>query len=202
MTHAATAPIVQVLSVNVGLATPLSVGTRRVLSGIGKRPVAGPVAVGTLGLAGDEQADLSVHGGLSKAVYAYPSEHLAFWQTVRAQAQVAPWGQAVPAGAMGENLLLQGLLERDLWIGDRLVIGGAGRGCVLVVSEPRYPCFKFSAVMGFAQAAGLMTQSGFCGCYLAVLEPGTVQEGDHIVVEAGPREIGIRELFRSRGRRA
>jgi MOSC domain-containing protein YiiM len=103
---------------------------------------------------------------------------------------------------MGENLLLQGLLERDLWIGDRLVIGSAGRGCVLVVSEPRHPCFKFGAAMGFAQAAKLMTQSGFCGSYLAVLEPGTVQAGDSIAVQPGPREIGIQELFRSRGRRA
>ena len=192
----------RLLSVNVGPARLLRVGDRTLLSGIRKTPVNGPVQAAPLGLAGDEQADLNIHGGLQKAVYAYPSEHLAFWQTVRAQAQVAPWGQAVPAGAMGENLLLQGLLERDLWIGDRLVIGGAGRGCVLVVSEPRYPCFKFSAAMGFAQAAGLMSQSGFCGSYLAVLEPGSVQAGDHIVVEAGPREIGIQELFRSRGRRA
>jgi MOSC domain-containing protein YiiM len=192
----------KVLQVCTGRAQRLRMDDREVLSAIAKTPVTGPVAVGTLGLAGDEQADLSVHGGLSKAVYAYPSEHLAFWQTVRAQAQVTPWGQALPAGAMGENLLLQGLLERDLWIGDRLVIGSAARGCVLVVSEPRQPCFKFGAAMGFAQAAKLMTQSGFCGSYLAVLEPGTVQAGDNIAVQPGPREIGIQELFRSRGRRA
>jgi MOSC domain-containing protein YiiM len=192
----------QVLQVCTGRAQRLRVDGREVLSAIAKTPVAGPVAVGVLGLAGDEQADLSVHGGLSKAVYAYPSEHLAFWQTVRAQAQVAPWGQALPAGAMGENLLLQGLLERDLWIGDRLLIGSAARGCVLVVSEPRQPCFKFGAAMGFAQAAKLMTQSGFCGSYLAVLEPGTVQAGDPIELQPGPREIGIQELFKARGRRA
>jgi MOSC domain-containing protein YiiM len=130
--------------------------------------VEGPVAVGPLGLAGDEQADLSVHGGLAKAVYAYPSEHLPFWQTVRAQAQVALWDDTLPPGAMGENLLLQGLREQDLWVGDRLVLPG----CVLVVSEPRQPCFKFGAAMGFAQAVKLMAQSGFCGSYLAVLQPG------------------------------
>jgi MOSC domain-containing protein YiiM len=71
---------------------------RRRAHGDRQAPVAGPVAVGPLGLAGDEQADLSVHGGLSKAVYAYPSEHLPFWQTVRAQAQVPPWGQPLPPG--------------------------------------------------------------------------------------------------------
>ncbi len=164
--------------------------------------MAGRVAVGVLGLAGDEQADLTVHGGLAKAVYAYPSEHLPFWQTVRAQARVAPWDQPLAAGALGENLLLQGVLERDLWVGDRLVIGRDGCGCVLAVSEPRHPCFKFAAAMGFAQAVKLMEQSGFCGSYLAVLEPGTVQAGDPIELQPGPREVGIQELFRSRVRRA
>lgn len=188
----------KVLQVCTGRAQKLLAGGREVLSAIVKLPVTGPVAVGPLGLEGDEQADLSVHGGLAKAVYAYPSEHLAFWQTVRAQAQVAPWGQAVPAGALGENLLLQGVLERDLWVGDRLVIGTPGRGCVLLVSEPRRPCFKFGAAMGFAQAVKLMVQSGFCGSYLAVLEPGTVQAGDPIELQPGPREVGIAELFRSR----
>jgi hypothetical protein len=89
----------KVLQVCTGRAQTLRAGGREVLSAIAKAPVAGPVAVGPLGLEGDEQADLSVHGGLAKAVYAYPSEHLAFWQTVRAQAQAAPWGQALPAGA-------------------------------------------------------------------------------------------------------
>lgn len=190
----------RILQVCTGRARPLVVPGRTVLSAIAKSPVSGAVAVGRLGLEGDEQADPGVHGGLSKAVYAYPSEHLAFWQTVRAQAQAAPWGQALPPGAMGENLLLQGLLERDLWVGDRLRIGAGG--CVLVASEPRQPCFKFAAVMGFAQAAKLMQQSGFCGCYLAVLQPGPVQAGDTITLEPGPREVGIPELFRARARRA
>lgn len=192
---------IQVLHVCTGRARPLQVGGREVLSAIGKAPVPGPVAVGPLGLAGDEQADLSVHGGLSKAIYAYPSEHLPFWQTVRAQAQVAPWGQPLAPGALGENLLLQGLLERDLWIGDRLHVGDGGRGCVLVVSEPRQPCFKFGAAMGFAQAVKLMAQSGYCGCYLAVLQPGQVQAGDAVELQNGPRELSLSELFRSRVRR-
>lgn len=192
---------IQVLQVCTGRARPLPVGGRQVLSAIAKMPVQGPVAVGPLGLAGDEQADLSVHGGLSKAVYAYPSEHLPFWQTVRAQAQVAPWGQPLAPGALGENLLLQGLLERDLWIGDRLHIGTGGHGCVLVVSEPRQPCFKFGAAMGFAQAVKLMAQSGFCGCYLAVLQPGQVQAGDAVELQNGPRELSLAELFRARVRR-
>lgn len=191
-----TATTGRVLQVCVGRARPLAVGARQVLSAIGKTAVPGPVAVRPLGLAGDEQADLSVHGGLAKAVYAYPSEHLPFWQTVRAQAGVAAWGAPLPPGLFGENLLLQGLGESDLWIGDRLVLPG----CVLAVCEPRQPCFKFNATMGFVHAARLMQQSGYCGAYLAVLEPGTVSPGDSVTLEPGPREVNLRELFLSRRR--
>jgi MOSC domain-containing protein YiiM len=182
--------------VSVGSARAAHINSKRVMTALHKTPVSGPVAVGPLGLQGDEQAELSLHGGLSKAVYAYPSEHLAFWQTVRAQARVSLWDEAVPYGVLGENLLLQGLLENDLWIGDRLVLPQ----CTLVVSEPRMPCFKFAAAMGFPQAVKLMAQSGYCGFYLSVLHGGFVQAGDTIRVQAGPREVGIAELFRARAR--
>lgn len=187
------------LAVCVGTARPVDVGGRRVMSAIGKRPVEGPVVVRPPGLAGDEQADPAVHGGLSKAVYAYPSEHLRFWQTVRAQARVSLWDEPLPPGLLGENLLLTGVLERDLWIGDALRFPD----CVLVVSEPRSPCFKFNAAMGFAQASKLMVQSGFCGAYLAVREPGTLAAGQSFELVPGPREVGVAELFRARhaGRR-
>jgi MOSC domain-containing protein YiiM len=154
------------------------------------------VAVRLLGIEGDEQADLSVHGGTSKAVYAYPSEHYPFWQTVRAQARVALWDEQLAPGALGENLTLSGLLESELWIGDRLRLPG----CLLGVSEPRFPCFKFNAAMGFAQAGKLMVQSGYCGSYLAVIEPGVVAAGDAIELIPGPREVGLRELFKARAR--
>ena len=192
-----------VISVNRSQAQWRDINGRRVLTAIGKRPVPGPVAVKPLGLDGDEQADPSVHGGISKAVYLYPQAHFAFWQTVRAQARVAGWGQALAPGALGENLLLQGLLESDLWVGDRLIVGAGsmGGGCVLAVTEPRHPCFKFAAAMGFAQATQLMWRSGFCGSYLAVLEPGFVQAGDGITLQPGPREVSIRELFKSRAPR-
>jgi MOSC domain-containing protein YiiM len=186
----------KVLQVCVGRARAIRIDDRSVMTAIGKAAVDGPVAIGPLGLAGDEQADPSVHGGPSKAVYAYPSEHLAFWRTVRAQAQVALWDEPVRPGLLGENLLLQGLVESGLYIGDRLVLPG----CVLAVSEPRYPCFKFNAAMGFKKAARLRVQSGYCGSYLAVLEPGRVQAGDDIRLEPGPRELSILELFRARAR--
>jgi MOSC domain-containing protein YiiM len=188
--------VMKVLSVNAGRAMATQINGRRVMTAMAKRAQSGPVAVGTLGLAGDEQADLSVHGGLSKAVYAYGSGHYAFWQTVRAQAKVSLWDEPLPPGSMGENLTVEGLDEALLWIGDRLVLPG----CVLAVSEPRMPCFKFGAAMGFAQAGKLMGQSGYCGAYLAVIEPGTVQAGDAVRLAPGPREVNLRELFRSRVR--
>jgi len=184
----------QLLSIQTGQVRPLMVGGRKLVSAIGKTTVSGPIAVGVLGLAGDEQADLSVHGGLSKAVYAYPVEHCAFWQTVRAQAGVAPWGEPLPHGFMGENLTISGLLEAQVCVGDVLRFAN----CELAVSEPRFPCFKFDAVMGFKQASKMMVASGWCGFYLAVRTPGTLAAGETFELIHGPREVGIAELFRSR----
>ena len=155
--------------------------------------VACDVAVRRLGLEGDEQADPSVHGGPDKAVYAYPVEHYPFWQTVRAQARVAAWGDALPHGFVGENLTLSGLAESGVWVGDRLRFPR----CELAVAGARQPCYKFNAVMGFPQAAKLMVQSGYCGFYLAVVEPGTIAAGESFELRPGPREVGIVELFRS-----
>jgi len=181
-------------SLNVSLAKPLLIDGREVMTGIVKRPVDGPVAVGPLGLAGDEQADLSVHGGPGKAIYAYPSEHYPFWQTVRAQARAAEWGAVLPPGSIGENLTLNGLLEDQVCIGDVLRFAD----CELAVSEPRFPCFKFNAVMGFNQASKLMVANAWCGFYLAVRRPGSLRPGEGFELVHGPREVGITELFRAR----
>jgi MOSC domain-containing protein YiiM len=177
--------------VNLGTSKPLSIEGRRILSAIGKQPVAGPVAVGRLGLAGDDQADPTVHGGLSKAVYAYPSEHMPFWRTLRRQHGVSLFDEALPPGFVGENLSLHGLLEADVWVGDTLHFAH----CVLRVTEPRQPCFKFNAVMGFNQAGKAMAQSGFCGFYLAVDQPGTLQAGETFTLAPGQRALGIAQAF-------
>ncbi len=181
----------KILSVNTARSALRLIQGQQVPSAIGKRAVTGSVGVFPLGLEGDEQADPSVHGGLSKAIYAYPVAHYPFWQGVRAQASVAAVGDVLPHGFMGENLTIDGLLEQQLWIGDRLRLPG----CVLAVSEPRQPCFKFNAVMGFNQAGKLMAQSGYSGSYLAVIEPGVVCAGDEIELLPGPREVNLRELF-------
>ena len=190
----AMAPSGTLQSLNVARATPVAINGRKVMTAIGKRSVEGRLAVLPLGLEGDEQADLSVHGGPGKAVYAYPSEHYAFWQTVRAQAGVSLWDEPLPPGSLGENLTLAGVVENQLWIGDVLRFAQ----CALAVSEPRFPCFKFNAAMGFKHAAKLMVQSAWCGWYLAVREPGTIAAGESLRVVPGPREVGIAELFRAR----
>lgn len=201
----------QVTHINTGTARPLRIEGRNFLSAIGKTPVSGPVRVTALGLAGDEQADPSVHGGLSKAVYAYPGEHLAWWAAQRqahgvatdlfghdaaatdspAPADDRTPGTALPPGFMGENLSLHGLLETDTWVGDELHFAD----CVLRVSEPRQPCFKFNAVMGFAQASKAMAQSGFCGFYLAVQTPGSIQAGETFRLVPGQRSLSIAQVF-------
>ena len=180
----------RLLGVQVARAEPLQIdGRRTVLSGIGKRPVAGPVAVRTLGLEGDEQADLTVHGGRSKAVYAYPVEHYAFWR--QEQARLGRPAESVHYGTLGENLTIEGLLETELYVGDVLRFPD----CELRVTEPRKPCFKFVAVMDDRAAAKKMVRTGCCGFYLAVDRTGTLEAGQTFEVRPGPRHTPLMTLF-------
>lgn len=166
-------------------------GGRQVLTAMGKQTVVGPVPVLPLGLLGDEQADLSVHGGLEKAVYAYPAEHYPFWQAARREQGLDQIDDSLPFGSLGENLTLQGLLESEVWAGDVLRFPH----CELQVRIPREPCYKFNAAMGFARASRLMAQSGFCGFYLSVLTPGTLSAGEGFELLPGRRGVSIPQLF-------
>lgn len=176
------------------MARRATISGRSVLTAIHKQPVSGPVPVMRLGLMGDEQADLSVHGGLDKAIYAFPSEHYAFWLDARRRAGLAGIDDALPWGSVGENLSMAGLLEADVWVGDVLKFGH----CTLRVTQPREPCYKFNAVMGFATASKLMAQHGCCGFYLAVDEPGSLEAGEAFELIAGPRRLGIPESFKAK----
>ena len=182
----------RVLSIQVGQVCPLQVGGRKLMSAIGKGMVSGPVAVGPLGLTGDEQADLSVHGGLSKAVYALPFEHLSWWQAQRQTQGVSLFDEVLGPGSLGENLSLHGLSEDAVFIGDVLRFANVA----LRVTEPRQPCGKFNAVMGYDQAGRDMVQSGRCGFYLAVDQPGTLSAGDTCVVEPGEQVTSIASALR------
>ena len=184
-------PAMQLLHINLGTVRPLRVGERKLMSAIGKKPVAGPVAVGPLGLAGDEQADLSVHGGLDKAVYAFPLDHLTYWQQQRAAHGVSLFEETLSPGFVGENLSLAGLREDAVFIGDRLQFAD----CVLRVTQPREPCGKFNAVMGYSQAARDMVLSGHCGFYLAVERTGTLRPGESFTLLPGSRQMSITQAL-------
>jgi MOSC domain-containing protein YiiM len=180
----------RVLGVQVGAVQPLQAGEQRVMSGIRKQAARGPVAVGALGLAGDEQADLTVHGGLAKAVYAYPLEHYAFWREHR---RALGLSTDLPCGSLGENLTLSGVLETSLYLGDQLRFPD----CVLRVTQPRRPCYKLNAAMNDPTAVRTLAQSGFSGFYLAVDVPGSLSAGQAFEVIAGPRETPLMALFQS-----
>jgi MOSC domain-containing protein YiiM len=198
-----TAPVMRVLSVARGRSQPLpEAGVRPrtnspVLSAIRKAPCSSLVhpdriALTANGVVDDEQADRRVHGGPLKAVYVYPAEHYAWWQTRRdeAHAGAAP----LAFGAFGENLTLEGLLESDVWIGDSLQIGD----CVLRVESPRRPCYKFNAVMGYRRAARDMLSTGRSGFYLSVQQAGTLSAGDAVRLIPGPRLVTLTEVNRQR----
>ena len=184
----------KLLGVQLGTARRLKIGERSILTAFNKQPTLASTMVMPLGLMGDEQADLSVHGGLEKAIYAYPSEHYTFWQNARHESGVSPLDVSLPHGSLGENLTLAGLLEAQVWAGDVLRFPS----CELKVTLPREPCGKFNAVIGFARASSLMAQSGFCGFYLSVQTPGTIQVGQSFEVIAGRRNVSIPQLFNAK----
>ena len=156
-------------SVNVGLPREISYQGRIIRTGIFKSPITGRVRVDTLNLAGDQQADLTVHGGASKAIYAYPVEHYDFWRSELPGANLL-------MGSFGENLTTAGLLEKELNIGDRLCIGSVE----LIVTEPRMPCYKLNAKFTREDMVKKFLKSRRTGFYFAVAREGEVGAGDPI----------------------
>jgi MOSC domain-containing protein YiiM len=143
------------------------------------------VEITRLGVAGDEQADLSVHGGIEKAIYVYPIEHYAFWNELLSRETKK--SVELPLGAFGENFTIEGLLETEIFIGDQMQIGDLQ----FTVVKLREPCFKFNAKMGYKGAAKAMLQSGFSGWYLRVNQTGTLSAGAEIQVLPGQRLTSI-----------
>jgi MOSC domain-containing protein YiiM len=159
----------KVLSVNVALPRLVAWRGQTFNTGIFKQPVSGPVMMRQLDIDGDRQADLSVHGGPYKAVYAYPSEHYEFWRRELVDVDL-PWGQ------FGENLTTEGLNESDTHIGDVLRIGKA----TVQVTQPRVPCFKLAAKFQRDDILKRFLQSGRSGFYVSVIEEGLVAAGDAV----------------------
>jgi len=159
----------QVISVNVGQPKKVLWNDQIVETGIYKEAVEGRVAVRRLNIDGDRQADLTVHGGLDKAIYAYPTEHYTFWREQFPEMDL-PWGM------FGENLSIEGLLEDTVHIGDHFQVGSAK----LMVTQPRLPCFKLGIKFGREDILKRFLASGMTGFYFAVLEEGEVAAGDTI----------------------
>jgi MOSC domain-containing protein YiiM len=174
----------KVLSVNISGPKPLTYRSETVATGIFKMPVAGRIRVHRLGLEGDVQVDKRVHGGVDKAVYIYPHEHYAHWETFLSRKDFA-------FGQFGENLTTLGLLEDDVRVGQQLRIGSV----VLQVTQPRQPCFKLMTKMNDFTFAEPFLTSGRTGFYLRVLEEGELGAGDVIErVATEPAAPTIREV--------
>jgi MOSC domain-containing protein YiiM len=159
----------KVISVNVGRPRLVIRNEQPVSTGIYKTPVEGRIMLRTLNLDGDRQADLAVHGGSTKAAYAYPSEHYDYWRDELPGTELR-WGM------FGENFTTEGLTESTLNIGDRLRIGSAE----VTVTEPRMPCYKLGIKFGRADIIKRFLASGRSGFYFSVQQEGEVGAGDQI----------------------
>ena len=176
----------KILSVNVGLPREVTWQGKLVTTGIFKEPVKAPVIVRTLNLDGDQQADLTVHGGVNKAVYAYPSEHYRYWRTELP-------GVDLPWGMFGENFTTEGLFEETVYIGDRFRIGDAE----VIVTEPRMPCYKLGIKFGRADMIKRFLASRRTGFYFAVAREGAVGAGDAIeLIRQEQQETSVGDITR------
>lgn len=177
----------RVVSLRVGGARPvLPFRGHMVRSGIYKEPVDGRLPLTADGFPGDEQADLSVHGGPDKAVCCYPSEHFAHWrQTIHPD---------IGDGAFGENLTLAGLAEHDVHIGDTYALGDDG--AVVQVSQPRGPCYKVGVRWSSKTLVRLMGEDLKAGFYFRVLAPGSVGAGDALTLTGRVSDVSVAEVLR------
>lgn len=174
----------KLISVNVSLPRDVIWKGRTVTTGIFKEPVAGPVRLRKLNLEGDRQADLSVHGGPEKAVYAYPAEHYAYWRSELARTEL-PWGM------FGENFTTDGMLESETNIGDTFRIGAA----LVMVTQPRMPCYKLGLKFERDDILKRFLNSLKSGLYFSVLEEGEVAAGDEIkLVARGRNNITVEDI--------
>ena len=183
---------IKILSINVGLPKAVLIDGEQIQTAIFKAPTAGSMKVTKLNLKGDQQADLSVHGGPDKAVYVYSWENILYWRQQLQREDLGP-------GSFGENLTVEGLLDQEVAIGDELEAGTAR----FQVTQPRLPCFKLAARIGLPGFPKVFLQSGRTGFYLRVLEEGVISAGDSIrrIEVQGPRRVTVAEftkLYRNR----
>jgi MOSC domain-containing protein YiiM len=176
----------KILSVNVSLPKEIDFEGQKVRTGIFKEPVEGRVRLRTLNLDGDKQADLTVHGGPDKAVYAYPIEHYEYWRRLFTNIEMSN-------GMFGENLTVDGLKESEVSIGDVFQIGTSK----VIATQPRMPCYKLGVKFGRMDILKMFLASGRSGIYFKVLEEGEVGAGDTIEqIRKDPNGITISDVVR------
>lgn len=174
----------RLISVNVGLPREVVSKGKTVTTGIFKAPVDGPVALLRHNLEGDRQADLSVHGGPTKAVYVYPAHHYDYWRDELGDSDLA-WG------SFGENFTVDGVDEETVYIGDEFQVGSAR----VVVTEPRMPCFKLGIRFDSAAMVKRFLKSQRTGFYFGVVEEGLVEAGDHLErIAEHPDELSVADV--------
>jgi MOSC domain-containing protein YiiM len=174
----------QLISISVGLPLEVEWNGEAIRTGIFKSPILGPVQVDPSGLFGDGQADLTVHGGLDKAVYAFDEATTEYWRAALARPNLS-------AGAFGENLTLEGWPETSVRIGDRFRIGEAE----FQVSQPRQPCFKLGMLFDDPTLPKRFIKSGRVGYYLRVLEAGRIEAGNEVIrLETDPTSLDVESL--------
>jgi MOSC domain-containing protein YiiM len=176
----------KIVSINVGGPREVFHNGRLIHTGIFKVPIEGRVRVSALNIAGDRQADLSVHGGPNKAVYAYPAEHYNFWRRELADMNLS-WG------AFGENLTTEGVLEKELNIGDRLCVGSVE----LVVTQPRLPCYKLGVKFNREDMVKRFLKTRRTGFYFAVSREGEIGAGDTMqFLSRNPNSLSVADITR------
>ncbi|MBP1962680.1 MOSC domain-containing protein [Paenibacillus aceris] len=162
----------EIVSVNVGKPQTIQYQGKELVTGIYKFPVSSSLYVSKTQLDGDGQADLTVHGGVDKALCVYPEEHYAYWEGVL--------GRKLEAGAFGENLTVRGFLEAEVCIGDIYAIDDV----IVQVSQPRQPCFKVAKRLEWVQTPLQMQETGFTGFYFRVLQEGFISKESRVKLVA------------------
>jgi len=176
----------KIISLNVGLPRIVEYNGEPVATGIFKEPVSEPLMLRALNLDGDRQADLSVHGGVHKAVYGYPSEHYEFWRKELPEMNL-------PYGMFGENFTTEGMFEDAINIGDRFRIGEAE----LIATQPRLPCYKLGIKFERADIIKRFLRSRRTGFYFAVAKEGIVAAGDEIeLLSRDVNDVTIADIVR------
>ena len=176
----------KILSVNVSIPKEIEFRGQKITTGIFKEPVEGRIMLRNLNLDGDKQADLTVHGGSDKAVYAYPIEHYQFWRKVYPNIEMLN-------GMFGENFTIEGLMENEVGIGDSFEIGSSK----VIATQPRMPCYKLGVKFGRMDVLKKFLASGRSGIYFKVLEEGEVGAGDPIIkIKRDSNRVTISDIVR------